>query len=212
LPDDPALLQHLLREAQAEIERLHMLLAVLLRNRFGRRSERLDEETQQQGIEDAEQSLGEQEAKAEKARPAAERPSKPAKRNRGSLPEHLSRVEVVVDIADKTCACCGASLHTIGEDRSEMLDYVPAQIRVQVIRRPRYGCRARLPKVPAAKPMEWQTRGAKVPSCRPPHRNGQSTVAWRPRHSWPTFWSTNMPTTVCHAHTDSDGGVELCER
>jgi transposase len=142
LPDDPALLQHLLREAQAEIARLHMLIAVLLRNRFGRRSERLGEEALQQGIEDAEQSLGEQEAKAEAARPAAERPAKPAKRNRGSLPEHLSRVEVVVDIADKTCACCGASLHTIGEDRSEMLDYVPAQIRVQVIRRPRYGCRA----------------------------------------------------------------------
>ncbi len=51
-------------------------------------------------------------------------------------------MEVVVDIADKTCACCGALLHTIGEDRAEMLDYVPAQIRVQVIRRPRYGCRA----------------------------------------------------------------------
>ena len=40
LPDDPALLQHLLREAQAEITRLQMLIAVLLRNRFGRRSER----------------------------------------------------------------------------------------------------------------------------------------------------------------------------
>jgi hypothetical protein len=35
LPDDPALLQHLLREAQAEITRLQMLIAVLLRNRFG---------------------------------------------------------------------------------------------------------------------------------------------------------------------------------
>jgi transposase len=142
LPDDPALLQHLLREAQAEITRLQMLIAVLLRNRFGRRSERLGEEALQQGIEDAEQSLGEQEAKLEAAQPAAQRPAKPAKRNRGSLPEHLPRVEVVVDIADKTCACCGASLHTIGEDRSEMLDYVPAQIRVQMIRRPRYGCRA----------------------------------------------------------------------
>jgi transposase len=30
----------------------------------------------------------------------------------------------------------------IGEDRSEMLDLVPAQLRVRVIRRPRYGCRA----------------------------------------------------------------------
>ena len=35
-----------------------------------------------------------------------------------------------------------ARLHVIGEDRAEMLDYVPAQFRVRVIRRPRYGCRA----------------------------------------------------------------------
>ena len=142
LPDDLAVLQHLLLEAQAEITRLQMLIAVLLRNRFGRRSERLGEEVLQQGIEDVEQSLGEQQAKIETAQPEAKRPAKPPKRNRGSLPAHLPRVEVVVDIADKSCGCCGASLHTIGEDRSEMLDYVPAQIRVQVIRRPRYGCRA----------------------------------------------------------------------
>ena len=142
LPDDPAMLQHLLREAQAEITRLHRLIAALLRNRFGRRSERLGEAALQQGVEDAEQSLGEQEAKLEAAQPDAERTPKPPKRNRGSLPEHLPRVEVMVDIADKTCGCCGARLHTIGEDRSEMLDYVPAQLRVQLIRRPRYGCRA----------------------------------------------------------------------
>jgi hypothetical protein len=36
LPDDPALLQHILREAQAEITRLQMLIAMLLRNRFER--------------------------------------------------------------------------------------------------------------------------------------------------------------------------------
>jgi len=33
-------------------------------------------------------------------------------------------------------------LHAIGEDTSEMLDIVPAQLRVRVIRRPRYACRA----------------------------------------------------------------------
>jgi transposase len=142
LPDDPALLQHLLLEARAEITRLQMLIAVLLRNRFGRRSERLSEEALQQGVEDIEQSLGEQEAKIEAAQPAAEPPATPPQRNRGSLPAHLPRVEVVVDITDKTCPCCGAPLHAIAEDRSEMLDYVPAQLRVQVIRRPRYGCRA----------------------------------------------------------------------
>lgn len=136
------MLQGLLREAREEIARLRMLIAVLLRNRFGRRSERLGEEALQQGVEDIEQSLGEQEAKLAVVQPAAEPPATPPKRNRGSLPAHLPRAEVLVDIADKTCGCCGAPLHTIGEDRSEMLDYVPAQIRVQVIRRPRYGCRA----------------------------------------------------------------------
>jgi len=142
LPDDPPTLQRLLREAQDEIGRLHMLIAVLLRNRFGRRSERLGEEAVQQGVDYIEQSLAEQAAKIEAAQPAAARTAKPPKRNRGALPDHLMRVEVVVDIADKTCACCGAPLHAIAEDRSEMLDYVPAQLRVQVIRRPRYGCRA----------------------------------------------------------------------
>jgi transposase len=43
-------------------------------------------------------------------------------------------------VEDKACRCCCGTL--IGEDRAEMLDYVPAQVRVRVIRRPRYGCRA----------------------------------------------------------------------
>jgi hypothetical protein len=85
LPDDPATLQHLLLEAQAEITRLHMLIAVLLRNRFGRRSERLGEEAVQQGVEDIEQSLAEQAAKLAAAQPAANRPATPPKRNRGSF-------------------------------------------------------------------------------------------------------------------------------
>jgi transposase len=33
-------------------------------------------------------------------------------------------------------------MHVIGEDTSEMLDLVPAVLRVRVVRRPRYGCRA----------------------------------------------------------------------
>jgi transposase len=57
------------------------------------------------------------------------------------LPDHLPRIEVVVDVEDKTCPCCGAPSRAIAEDRSEVLDYVPAQLRVQVIRRPRCGCR-----------------------------------------------------------------------
>jgi transposase len=155
LPDDPATLQAILRAALAEIERLQFQLASLKRNRFGRRSEKLDDETLQQATEDLEQSVAEKmaalEAAAKPADPPAQSPAAkikppangaPPKRNRGALPAHLPRVEVIVDIEDKACACCGGLLHQIGEDRAEMLDYVPAQFQVRVIRRPRYGCRA----------------------------------------------------------------------
>jgi transposase len=150
LPDDPAALQLMLRAALAEIERLHLQLAGLRRNRFGRRSEQLDDATLQQGEEDLEQSVAEQQAGLDAILPPADAPSpesdaapaKPAKRNRGALPADLPRVEVIVDIDDKACPCCGGTLHVIAEDRAEMLDYIPAQFRVRVIRRPRYGCRA----------------------------------------------------------------------
>jgi transposase len=152
LPDDPATLQAILRAALSEIERLQLLIAGLQRNRFGRRSERLDDETLQHGIEDLEQSLAQQAAALEAAASPPEVPApdakatprrtEPPKRNRGALPAHLPRVEVVIDVEVKACACCGGALHQIGEDRAEMLDYVPAQLRVRVIRRPRYGCRA----------------------------------------------------------------------
>jgi transposase len=63
-----------------------------------------------------------------------------ANRNRGALPAHLPRYEVVIDVESKKCPCCGV-LHVIGDDRTEMLDLVPAQLRVKVVCRPRYGCR-----------------------------------------------------------------------
>src|SRR5271165_7117671 len=154
LPDDPATLQLILRAALTEIERLQLLIAGLHRNRFGRRSEKLDDDHVQRGVEDLEQSLAEQpaglDAAAASAEPSAPEPkpapasprTKPAKRNRGALPAHLPRIEVVVDVEDKARPCCGGTMHVIGEDRAEMLDYVPAQVRVKVIRRPRHGCRA----------------------------------------------------------------------
>jgi hypothetical protein len=149
LPDDPATLQLILHAALAEIERLRLQIAGLERNRFGRRSERLDDAAFQQGTENLEQSLAEQVARLDDAASSAAatpepspRPprTEPAKRNRGALPAHLPRIEVVIDVDDKACPCCGGALHVIGEDRAEMLDYVPAQVRVRIIRRPRGAC------------------------------------------------------------------------
>src|SRR3954471_20485841 len=130
--------------AQAEIEKLRLLIRQLQRNRFGRRSERLDPDQLQLGLEDLEQTVAAAEAAREEAATRSGTPRVPRvrRRNLGALPAHLPRVEVLVDVEDKSCPCCGGAMHVIGEDASEMLDIVPAVLRVRVIRRPRYGCRA----------------------------------------------------------------------
>src|SRR4051812_22745153 len=130
--------------AQAEIEKLRLLIRQLQRGQSGRRSERLDPDQLQLGLEDLEQTVAAAEAAQEvvAARSSTPRTPRVRRRNLGALPAHLPRIEVLVDLEDKSCPCCGGSLHLIGEDTSEMLDIVPAQLRVKVVRRPRYGCRA----------------------------------------------------------------------
>ena len=114
-------------------DRLRHLLVKLQRLQFGRRSERLPEEQLQLGLEDLETAIAEGDARAEKRDPDLRRERTTKRRaNRGALPAHLPRIEVVVDIDDKTCPCCKGELHRIGEDKSERLDMVPAQFRVVV--------------------------------------------------------------------------------
>lgn len=123
--------------------RLEQIIKELQRHRFGRRAETLPEDQLLLGLEDVEQVAASDEAEDEAAKPA-ECAARAAKRrtNRGSLPAHLPRIEMMVDITDRACPCCRNTLHRIGEDISERLDIVPAQLRVLVTRRPKYGCRA----------------------------------------------------------------------
>lgn len=128
-------------EADAEVERLQSIIDAFMRHRFGRRSEQLDPDQLQLGLEDIETALGHARAGREAAMDKA-RTERPRKANRGSLPAHLERIEQLVDVEDKACPCCGGALHQIGEDMSERLDVVPTTFRVLVTRRPRYGCRS----------------------------------------------------------------------
>jgi transposase len=126
-----------------EIERLTAIIKQLQRHRFGPRSERLDPDQLALGLEDVEQTLAAAEAAAEQDQPAARTAAARKRRiNRGALPLHLPREQIVIDVADKTCACCGGLKHRIGEDVSERLDVVPAQFKVIITRRPKYACRA----------------------------------------------------------------------
>jgi transposase len=128
-------------EADAEIERLQSIIDAFMRHRFGARSEQLDPDQLQLGLEDVETALGQARAAREAASPQS-KSDRQRKTNRGSLPAHLERIEQVVDIENKACPCCGGALHQIGEDVAERLDVVPTTFRVLVTRRPRYGCRS----------------------------------------------------------------------
>ena len=143
LSDDPGTLKALLEEERAENERLRQIIKALQRHRFGRRAENLPEDQLLLGLEEAEQLEAAGHADAEQAAPA-EKTARSAQRrvNRGALPAHLPRVETLVDVESTACPCCAGPLHRIGEDVSERLDIVPAQVRVLVIRRPKYACRA----------------------------------------------------------------------
>ena len=143
LPDDPGTLKAMLLAERARAERLEHIIKELQRHRFGRRAETLPEDQLLLGLEDVEQVTASRESEGEAAVPT-ERADRAAKRrmNRGSLPAHLPRIEVVVDIEDHTCPCCRNALHRIGEDRSERLDIIPAQLRVLIVHRPKYACRA----------------------------------------------------------------------
>jgi transposase len=143
LPDDPAVLKAMVIAERAESERLRQILKEFQRHRFGPRSESLSEDQLQLALEDTEQVTAAAQADSEEKAPA-ERKVRAARRraNRGSLPAHLPRIEMAIDVPSTVCPCCSGAMHRIGEDVSERLDILPAQFRVLVVRRPKYGCRA----------------------------------------------------------------------
>lgn len=148
LPSDTALLHRLVRDMASvvehrdgEIERLRLMIRQLQRAQYGRRSERLDPDQLALGLEDLTADLAAAEVDQGSAvvMPAQTLNAQP---KRKPLPEHLPREEIVLDVGSAACPCCGGALHAIGESVSEMLDWVPAQLRVVRIRRPKYACRS----------------------------------------------------------------------
>lgn len=128
--------------AEEEIARLRQIIRELQRHRFGRRVERLDPDQLALALEDLEQTLAAKEAEPTGSAATKPAPLAPRRRvNHGNLPADLPREEILIDVADKTCPCCGGALHPIDEDVSQRLDLVPARFGVLVTRRPKYACR-----------------------------------------------------------------------
>src|SRR5271170_541736 len=126
LPDDVETLQRMVRtlaaertdlsEAQAEIERLRLIVQKLQRSQFGRRAEHLADDQLQLGFEDLNADI----ARVEATLPPAAAKAPRMRPDRPSLPAHLSREDIRLDLEHQACPCCGGELHMIGETVSEM--------------------------------------------------------------------------------------------
>jgi len=150
-----------------EIEKLKFQIAKLRRMQFGRSSERITRQIEQLALQLEELETGEAEdiAKSAAEEPPSTRERKTPKRR--PLPDHLPRHEVVHQPeADGACVCpdCGAGMAQLGEDVTEVLDYVPG--RFQVIRhvRPKYACKACDAITQAPAPAMPTPRGRATPA------------------------------------------------
>ena len=139
----------LIGRKEERIQRLEKLVQALKQALYGRKSEKLNIDQCELSLEDIETAMA-----VILAEDAAIDPPKPSpedtfdgtsvnlrKANRGSLPDHLPRVEIIIKPASMVCRC-GSSLHCMGEDVSERLNIIPAQFQVIVTRRPKYACRS----------------------------------------------------------------------
>ena len=147
------------RNLEDRNRRLEHLVRELRRAMFGKKSEKLHPDQLLLAFEELEGALAEAEADAPASTtptPRAKRPA--AQRNLGHLPAHLPRIEQVIEPESILCPCGCGEMAKIGEDRTERLDVVPAQLQVIVTVRPE----VRLP----------QLRGRRHPSAGAgtPHR------------------------------------------
>lgn len=89
---------------RCESERLRQIIKEMQRHRFGRRAETLPEDQMLLGLEDVEQVAADGEtAQDVTAAEGSDARARKRRGNRGALPAHLPRIEVIVDIEDKTC-------------------------------------------------------------------------------------------------------------
>lgn len=136
-----------LQSSQRQVTILQHQVEQLLRRVYGRKSEKLDPnqlmldplmlEALRNNERQAASSQPPQSAsvKRKKGRKAARRHP-----GRIPIPEHLERVEIVLDIPEeeKVCPETGRALKQIGFEVSEKLEYRPGKLIVNVYKRPKY--------------------------------------------------------------------------
>lgn len=140
-------------ELKELIERLEGQVHDYRRTKFGPKSEKLDPAQMELALEDLETAIAETQARIaaveQKIEASADDPEKAGdpdkavsrkERKARALPEHLPRVERVIEPESIVCPCGCGNMVRIGEDRTERLDRIPARYEVIVTIRPKYAC------------------------------------------------------------------------
>ena len=161
LPESPDLLRQMVIDLATQLEaherrlqRVQNILEQLLRWRFGRKSEKLDERqmflfavqweaegrTPQQLA--AELGLDENDPLAPEPEEADSKRAKRRGHGRQPLPRTLTRerIEHGLSEAERACPNCARTMERIGEEVSERLEYVPASLKVIEDVRAKYAC------------------------------------------------------------------------
>lgn len=165
LPDDQTVLKALVTAQQAEIARLNFIIAKLRRMQFGRRSEQSGGALAQlelalEGIEAAQRDA----AASVPPETTGDAGSSSKRRARKPLPDHLPRETLEHTPAEGNCPDCGSLFVKLGEDVSEMLEYVPAHFKVIRHVRPKLACSRCECIVQAAAPARPIERGLPGPA------------------------------------------------
>ena len=156
--------QEQLQSREREIEHLKLLLDKLNRMQFGRKSEKLTRQIEQLELrlEELQADCGEGPVQVdpEPTTVGAHFPGKPSRR---ALPDHLARETRTYMPKEVVCPDCQGELRKLSEDVSEVLEYVPEQIKVIRYVRPKLSCRKCERIVQAAAPSRPIARGLAGP-------------------------------------------------
>ncbi len=128
-------------DAQAdELRTLREYIRLLKHQRFGRKSEQSSDE--QIRLFNEAECTAEDAGDEEDASILVEAHTR-KKRGRKPLPDWIPRIEILHDLPDdeKVCREDGTALERIGEEVSEQLEFIPAQLRVLRHVRPKYACK-----------------------------------------------------------------------
>tara|TARA_B100000378_G_scaffold272937_1_gene265127 strand:+ start:1366 stop:2673 length:1308 start_codon:yes stop_codon:yes gene_type:complete len=189
LPEDPAVLKAMIAALQAEnarmaatikahdllIQTLQMRIAKLRKQAFGKSSEKIEREIEQLelALEDLLIASAESAttlADEDEADPAPEAKTgdvdKHKPRRRPRISEATPRERRELD-PGSCCPDCGGDLRLVGEDMSEMLDLVAAQLKVLQIARLKKSCRRceKMVQTPApSRPIPGSMASAALPA------------------------------------------------